>query len=384
MTASISKSGLPPTSYYAPVYKIEVDGEDLPETVILDVLDVKVVLDKETLSSFELTVSNWDDSRLFFKYSDTTLFDLGRQVKVAMGYADRVLPLIVGRITTMSPKFPSSGEPTIAISGVDSMVLLKESKTKEGKTRKFTDKADWEIAQMVAEDYKLPVKVTEEGRKHPLVIQKNQDDATFLKERAARIDFECYVLTDPDSGKDELHFERPKDGRAADTIRVFDFIWGENLIEFNPTLTLSSQVASVTVRGWDSRKKEPIVYKAEEKDIKREQGQSGKGTSGAAAAKTSLGNRQDVVVDAFVATEDEARELAISLINERAYDFITGSGKVIGLPDLRPGDNVNLEGLGDRFRGTYYVKKVEHLFNSSGYLTTFEVRRIHDEGAKKK
>lgn len=384
MTASISKSGLPPTSYYAPVYKIEVDGEDLPETVINDVLDVKVVLDKETLSSFELTVSNWDDSRLFFKYSDTTLFDLGRQVKVAMGYADRVLPLIVGRITTMSPKFPSSGEPTVAISGVDSMVLLKESKPKEEKPKKYIDMADWEIAQMVAEDYKLPVKVTREGRKHPLVIQGNQDDATFLKERAARIDFECYVLTDPITGKDELHFERPKDGRAADTIRVFDFTWGENLIEFNPTLTLSSQVASVTVRGWDSRKKEPIAYKAEEKDIKREQGQSGKGTSGAAAAKTSLGNRQDVVVDAFVATEDEARELAISLINERAYDFITGSGKVIGLPDLRPGDNVNLEGLGDRFRGTYYVKKVEHLFNGSGYLTTFEVRRIHDEGAKKK
>jgi phage protein D len=377
---STAKQGLPPTSYYAPGYKLEVNGQSLPAEVIGDVLEVKVVLDIENMSSFELNVSNWDDAKLKFKYSDTPTFDLGRRVHVQMGYADRLLSMIIGQISTMSPKFPETGSPTISITGIDGMLQLKDSKPKAGETKKYVDMADWEIAQAVAARNKLRCVVTAEGEKHPLVIQKNQDDAQFLKERAARIDYECFILTDQDSGEDTLYFIHPKDGRSSDKIRVYEFEWGENLIQFNPTLTLNSQVGSVTVRGWDPRKKEAIVYNATSADIKGEQEQ---GTNGADAAKQNLGNRQDVVVDAPVSTEQEARDLATSLLRERAYNFIKGTGKVIGLPDLRPGDNVVLKGLGDRFSGSYYVKKVEHVLNSeTGYLSTFEVRRVHDGGAK--
>lgn len=379
MTTSTAKSGLPPTTYYAPGCKLEVNGQRLPPEVIGDVLEVKVVLDIENMSSFELNVSNWDDAKLKFKYSDTPTFDLGRRVHVKMGYADRLLSMIVGQISTMSPKFPENGQPTISISGVDGMLQLKDSKPKAGETKKYLDMADWEIAQHVAARNKLRCVVTDEGEKHPLVIQKNQDDAQFLKERAARIDFECFILTDPDSGQDTLYFIRPKDGRSSDKIRTYEFEWGENLILFNPSLTLSSQVGSVTVRGWDSRKKEAIVYTATSADIKGEQE---KGTNGADAAKKNLSNRQEVVVDAPVSTDQEARKLAVGLLRERAYNFIKGSGKVIGLPDLRAGDNILLKGLGDRFSGSYYVKKVEHLFNQEGYFTTFEVRRVHDRGVK--
>jgi phage protein D len=376
---SKAKEGLPPTSYYAPGYKLEVNGQSLPAEVIGDVIEVKVVLDIENMSSFELNVSNWDDSRLQFKYSDTKTFDLGRRVHVQMGYADRLLSMIIGQISTLSPKFPETGSPTISISGIDGMLQLKDSKPKEGETKKYVDMADWEIAQSVATRNKLRCVVTAEGEKHPLVIQKNQDDAQFLKERAARIDFECFILTDQDSGRDTLYFIRPKDGRTSEKIRVYEFEWGENLIQFNPKITLSDQVGSVTVRGWDPRKKKAIVYTANPGDIKSGEG---KGTTGADAAKKNLNNRQETVVDTHVATEEEARDLAKQLLQERANNFVTGTGKVIGLPDLRPGDNVTLKGLGDRFSGTYYVKKVEHVLNQEGYLSTFDVRRVSDGGVK--
>jgi phage protein D len=377
---STLKEGLPPTSYYAPGYKLEVNGQELPPEVIGDVIEVKVVLDLESMSSFELNVSNWDDERLKFKYSDTQTFDLGRRVHVRMGYADRLLCMITGQISTLAPKFPASGSPTITVSGMDGMLPLKDSKPKEGETKKYLDMADWEIAQKIAAKHKLRCVVTAEGEKHPLVIQKNQDDAQFLKERAARIDFECYVLTDPDSCQDALYFVRPNDGRSSGKIRVYEFEWGKNLIEFTPKMSLSSQVGSVTVRGWDPRKKKAIAYTATASDITGEQN---KGTTGADAAKKNLNDRGDVIVDMHVSTDEEARHLAIDQLRKRAYDFITATGKVIGLPDLRPGDNILLKGLGDRFSGSYYVKKVEHVLNErDGYLSTFEVRRVHDEGAK--
>ena len=154
-----------------------------------------------------------------------------------------------------------------------------------------------------------------------------------------------------------------------------------SLINFSPTLTLSKQVGKVTVRGWDPKTKEKIVYTATKNDLPGLGGDSG-GTSGPEAAEKRLQNKQDTVVDAPVSSAQEARDLAISLLRERAYEFITGSGQVIGLPDLRPGDNVELTGLGKRFSGVYYVKKVEHAIGSSGYRTQFEVRKPFDGGTQ--
>src|SRR5439155_10115965 len=104
---------------------------------------------------------------------------------------------------------------SIDIHVLDGMLKLRDSKPKQGETKKYVDVADWEIAQTVAQRNGLDANVTEEGEKHELVVQKNQDDASFLMERAKRIDFDCYVLTDPDSGKDTLNFVRPTDARDA-------------------------------------------------------------------------------------------------------------------------------------------------------------------------
>lgn len=220
-------------------------------------------------------------------------------------------------------------------------------------------------------------RVDTDGPRHELVVQRNLDDATFLMERAKRIDYDVFVLTDPESGEDTLHFVKPRDGRDGSPIRVYELVWGESLINFNPTLTAARQVSSVTVRGWDPRTKSTITYTATEQDLP---GGSGGGTSGPQAASALGQGRQEVTVDAPVTSEQEARQLACSLLAERAYEFVTGSGQVIGLPDLRPGDNLCLLRLGRRFSGTYYVKKVEHNLGSSGYTTSFDVRRTYDGG----
>src|SRR6185436_5819044 len=257
-------------------------------------------------------------------------------------------------------------------------VLLRDSKPDEGQAKKYVKMADWEIAQVIAGRHGLQPKVTQEGEKHELVVQKNQDDAQFLKERAKRIDFDFYVQTD-DQGTENLYFVKPADGRDASRTKVYVFEWGKSLKSFSPQLTVSRQVSQVTVRGWDSRTKEVFSYTAKPEDLA---GGGGKGTSGPQAVQKSLGDKKEVVVDAPVLSQEEAKKLAISLLQERAYDFITGSGQVIGLPDLRPGQLVDLKGLGQRFSGTYYVLKVTHTLGSSGYLTQFEVRRTHDGGLK--
>lgn len=379
--------GLPQKGYYAPNFKVFVEGRELDPVSHGDILDLKVTMEKDNLTSFDLTVNNWDDSGFDFKYSDGTTFDVGNRVEIQMGYADELKFMVRGLISTLTPRFPESGAPTLGVTGVDLLVKLRERQPVEGEQRSFANMADWEIATAVARRNNLDIEVTREGEQHQTpIVQRDQDDAVFLLERAKSIDFDCYIRTDPRTGNDKLFFVKPTDNRDARRARVFVFEWGKNLINFNPQLTLNRQVASVTVRGWDPATKQPISYTAGPSDLPG--GGGGGGTSGPQAAQGRLNNRQVTVVDRPVTSVQEARDYAMSLLRERAYQFLTGSGQIIGLPDLRPGDNLELHGLGKRFGGTsdrpiqYHVTKVMHTLGGSGYQTQFDVRSTTDGGTQ--
>lgn len=383
---SILQSGLP-TDYYAPDFKIEIEGNPVDQTTKGDVLNVTVTMDSKNSTGFALTINNWDDKKRSFKYSDSDTFFVGNHIHIQMGYAGKLLSMVRGVITSMMPSFPESGSPTIAVSGVDTFAKLRGKKPGPKDQQIFEGLKDWQIAQEVAKRNGLKFKATEEGEPHAIVVQKDhQDELQFLKERASRIDFDCFIWVDPDTGEDVLHFVKPTDTRDARPVRVYVFEWGKSLISFSPVLGVADQVGAVTVRGWDAHTKQPISYTAGIKDLPRA---GAGGMSGPEIAKgKSLGGKEDFVVDRPVLSIEEARNLAMSLLRERANQYLTGSGQVIGIPDLRPGDNVELLRLGDRFSGPpgkplrWYVTKVVHSLGSSGYQTQFSVR-LYFDGVRK-
>jgi len=408
-----------PDGGYAPEFAVDVEGKPLDETTRNDVIQLRVTMDIQNMASFDVTFNNWDDRKLRFKYSEdepgAEAFQLGRVVQIRLGYADKLVPVVTGQIADLRPSFPESGAPVIAISGTDKMQKLKVRKAREGEQRYFPKMADWQIAKRIAARNNLQVVASESGPVHPMVVQKNQDDASFLMERAKRIDFECYILTDFKSGKDTLHFERPRDGRLDDDAgggggpgqraRVYQLAYGPglaaeearggggggagplvpNLIEFTPTLTASDQVTTLTVRGWNQRTKEPIAFTATASHLPGGTGAgsaAGRGLTGPRAAKAAFGDRQETVIDAPVASDEEARRLAIALLRERAYMFITGTGRIAGLAELRPSDNLEIHGIGRRFSGPYFVTHVEHTLGGGGFFTSFQVRRIEDRSKR--
>lgn len=375
---------------YAPEFEVFIEGVQADPTTKNDILDIKVHRDIEEMSGFDLELNNWDDVNLRFKHSDSTAFRLGSRVAVRLGYADQLMTVATGTISTLAPKFPDGASPTVSISGVDGMLKLKDRKPTKDEDKNFVQMTDWQIAERIAGRNQLRVVTTQDGPVHDLVVQKNQSDAEFLMERAKRIDFDCYILPDPDTGEETLYFIRPTDGRDGRPIRLFRLTYQPglttgptalpaglvpNLLDFTPTLTVSNQVSKLTVRGWDQLNKQPIEFTATAADLPAGQN-SADGDSGPQAADDAAGGRQEMVVDAPVATQQEAQELAVALLRERAYEFITATGRVAGLPELRPGDNLEIFGLGTRFSGTYFVKRVEHALGTSGFFTTFTGRRM--------
>jgi phage protein D len=363
-------SGLPATDYFAPFFVVEVEGREVRPKSHADVVQLKVTLGIQELASCELVLNNWDEVALDFR-SD---FDIGRTVKIQMGYADFFTTVFFGQVTRLAPRFPDSAPPTMTVTCLDGLVKLRDRQPTQNEPRRFDNKADWQIAQEIAQRHGLGFVGTQRGPVHPLVWQKNQDDAAFLMERAGRIDFDCFIVHEAQQQRDTLFFIEPSDGRNADNTQVYTLEYQKNLTSFTPQVDVSDQVAKVIVRGWNPETKQAISAEATQADLP---GASG-GKTGPQASQKDFGNKE-VVVDAAVATEEEARALAIGSLRDRAYKFVTGEGQMIGLPNLRPGHNLEILNVGKQFSGTYYVTGCEHIIGERGYTTTFKVRQYITE-----
>ena len=137
----------------------------------------------------------------------------------------------------------------MSITGQDALVKLKNRKPKDGEQKKFVHKKDSEIVQIIAQRNGLVPKIKDTGITHDIVVQKNQDELSFIKERAKRIDYDCFISVDPDTGKDALYFQPPTDTRDSSRVRVYVFEWGKTLMNFNPTINFNGSTYGVVVQA---------------------------------------------------------------------------------------------------------------------------------------
>jgi phage protein D len=397
-TSSTRTSGFP-VSFYAPNFLVSVEGTELDPDSHGHVLSITVALELDVhLSSANLTLNNYDDTTFDLRWSvfqpnvtgaepnpsDFTPFRLDALVDVRLGYADELISMFQGRLTTISADF-SDGAPTLSLGVMDPLHALKDSHPLPDEVA-YEAKKDWEIAYQIATRHGLDLEYDDDGPRHDLVVQRNLDDLTFLKERAARMDFKLFTRTDPATGKDAVQFKKPTDGRGDKPIRTWVLTWGSllntkfepagsvpppSLIAFTPTISSAEQVGSVNVRGWDIATKTAISVTANATETPGVSG--GKDATGPASAA----GKQKVVINAPVANAEEAKQLAESLLAERATRFVTATGKTIGLPELRPGDNVEIHGVGLTFGGTYFVKTVTHTLNAGGFVTEFKATKTY-------
>jgi phage protein D len=360
----------PKTGFYAPDFEIEIEGKAIDRPTKVDVLSIKVTLEIEKIAGATIKFNNWDDRKVAFKYSDKPEWFVDSRVQLKVGYRDYLVPLVVGQINSVAPDFPEKGASTLTIGVQDKLQILKDRKPAPGDKRQFKGTAS-EIAEEIAKRNNLATDTDPGGVTHDNVVQGDEDDATFLLKLAHRNNFDCYVYVDANH-KDKLRFGARR--RAVE----HKLKWRESLRSFTPTLTMSGQVSKVTVRGWNIDKKEAVIGEAVAADLEK-----ASGTTGADKAKTAVANRQEVVIGASVETEEEAKALAKSLLENRVNAFVTGKGSLIGRPDIRPGDTVSISELGTLFSGIYDVIKVEHQLDDKGFSTTFDVTKAHVQEEKK-
>lgn len=340
-------------SFFAPAYEVVIDGVNL---IRQSVAITSVTVNTTAQSKYDtcsFTVSNaYDLVKRDFQWLDT-YFVLGKYVEVKFGYVDKFVTVFYGVIHKVDLKYPSDGNPTITVAAADLSFLMQKGSTfVQLKNKKFSD-----VAKDIGGQYGLSVEADDTKITHLQIPRFGKDDFTFLRELAQQIHYEFFVV-----GK-KMYFRKKVYSQAP----VVTLMFGKHLRSFSTSMDLSEQVSKVIVHGQLPDKPELIEATAE--------------------SVTKIGSNsktgKDIIKSVFEKTEtiytnatsmDEAQMYADAILNRRAMELIKGDGECIGLPEMRAGLFVKLEGVGKKFNQPLYLESVTHSITSGGYITKFNVR----------
>ena len=374
----------PNRNFYSPGFELRINGVGLPKNVLRDVMEVTYHDDVNQIDGFEITVNNWDDAARHCKYigSETTaqlastsnasklftLFDpAGKTVELALGYIGNMQTMLRATFQTVEPSFPESGPPVLSVRGLNilqqfrrkkfsyawrnltpSKIALNFNSLRDGSKPRL--QAPWQI-----------VLGPQAGGEDPIeyVAQTDQYDVDFLLQLAHR---QGYVL-EVREAKHQLYFGPSTQSLPSN----YKLEWGKGLMSFKPSLSTANQWQSVTVRGWDRQAQKPIVATIDLSDPQIKKINPN--------LHSLIQDRQQQTVNLPVFTLSDAQQRARALLLDRSKEIVTAHGKTVGLPALRAGTLVNIQGIGARLSGSYFVTKTTHTLGENGYTTEFDCRR---------
>jgi phage protein D/phage baseplate assembly protein gpV len=330
---------------------IKLDGSVVDAAVMEKVLEL--VVDQSSLLPDMFTILLHDPS---LEMLDNGPFDLTKEIEIIADKPDgEKVTLLKGEITALEPDFQEGMTAELSVRGYDKSHRLH----REVKTKTFLNVKDSDIASQIAQDGGLQAQVDTTSTVYNHVFQHNQTDMEFLAQRAWRIGFESFV------SEGKLHFRKPPDGDAQTTVK-----WGDDLLTFRPRMTLAEQVDEVIVKGWDAKKQEAIVGQAQNGKLYPKIGDSKDGAQWA----NTFGTGKQIIVDQPVISQAEADALAEARLNEISGAFIEADGEAFRRPDIKAGEKIKLEALGNRLSGTYLVTNATHIYSEEGLKTNFTVR----------
>ena len=340
--------------HLTPVWIIYVDGRRL-DTEYEGALRSITVTDRlNGVSSFSVV---FDTSEV--KVREKNLISHGSEISIHLGYKDDVEEVFSGDVLGFLGIFPEAGTEQLVVSGRSVLQRLNRG----ARARSFEKKTASDVITGIIDGYSLKAEVEAFGAARDFQTEEDQTDLDYILMLAEAYGKQVYAYGSTIYVKSEVSV------RSDEII----YEWGKSLISLEAAQNSHDLLSEVDFLGWDNLKSESFAGKAVLKDIPVKIG-GGKDWS-----KITIGGNveyADTKPDLNSRDRDEAKQLALGLLQNNSYSFGYAEGKGEGNYRLRPGMRVTVKMVGERFEGEYTASTVTHRFDMrSGYITEFTLKR---------
>ncbi|MDQ1909559.1 contractile injection system protein, VgrG/Pvc8 family [Paenibacillus sp. GD4] len=340
--------------FFAPAHEILIDGTEIVKQKQVAVSSITVQTSVEPEANMaEFTVVNaYKPAEEDFQWLDD-VFVLGKTMEVKLGYVDKLELMFHGVISSVAIEYPEGGTPTIRVKGLDKSSLMM----KGTKFRSWTEKKYSEVVKEVASTYVSDLVIDDTTNKISTIVQSQVSDFKFIEHLAYICNYDFFLVDKT------LYFRKPLTSMTP----VLTLSYGQYLRSFTADMNLAEQLTKVTVRGWSDKEQKTVESSAATITKLGSNAKTGKDLL------ASLGEFEEHLYT-NVDSADEAKAKAEAILGRKAMKLITGDGECIGIPEIKAGRYIKLDGLGKKLNQPFYVTGATHRMDSEGYSTSFQVQ----------
>jgi uncharacterized protein len=337
-------------NYFTPAYEIAVDGTKISDQIAISSIRIDTSIEG-TADSFSFRIINAYDMTTG-EIQWLTTFTLGKAVDISLGYSEIVTPVFSGYITSVVVDFQEEGSSGLIVRGMDfSYLMMKGTKSRSWNNKKYS-----EVVSEIAKTYGAKTHIDATTTQFPTISQSRITDYHFIQNLANLVNYDFFVV-----GKN-LYFRKP----LTEMTPILTLEMGKTIRSLSIDMNLAEQLTGVTVRAWDN------------KELKVIEGQSStiqKLGSNSKTGKDLLTSSGEFVENIYtnVTSQEEAKSYADALLNRSSMKLISGMGECIGIPEIRAGRYIKLDGVGKKLNQTYYITGATHMFDDDGYVTRFQI-----------
>lgn len=325
---------------------IKIDGTRLPLSV--QVLSISIDKEVNRIPSATLVFNDGDASAENFELSSEDTLVPGAEVEVLLGYGADEEAVFSGVIVSQALRLTRGGGTTLTVECRDKAVAM----TLERRCKYFADVTDSDIAAELAGEYDVDASFEATEVTHEELVQYDSTDWDFLIARLEANGHICLV----DDGA--LSGGPPDLGQDPELTLTF----GATMYEFDAQIDARSQAAAIKGFSWDPAAQEVVETEGEDPGVP----ESGNLSSGTLADSFGQGRR---LQHSGKLAEDEVQAWANASLLRNRLSKVRGRTSFQGLPSVRPGQFIELNGVGDRFNGPVYVSGIKHRVADGAWVT---------------
>ncbi len=335
------------TSYNVTTFDILIDGKVVDQGY--QILSISVSKEINRIPTAKIVLKDGDAAEETFKISEEEEFLPGKSITVKIGRDSENKQLFKGIIVKHAIKVQESGETRLILDCKDEAVKMTIGRH----NYYYEESKDSEIIEEIIGRYSgLSHDVEATTIKHLEMVQYHATDWDFLLMRS-EANAKLVVV---DDGK--ITIEEPK----TDTDAAVAVLFGSTLIDFEAEMDAQNQWASVEAKSWDYGAQNMFEHTTDSVPINELGNVNGQQLS------------ESISPDIFElrhsgqAIAEELQEWTKSVMQKSRLSKIRGRAKFIGFGDIKPGQLIELQGLGARFTGKAYVSGIrQDVYNGSWY-----------------
>lgn len=328
-----------PSTHDVVTYDLVIDGQ--AANAAYQVLSISITKEVNRIPTAKIRLRDGDAPEGSFAISDTADFVPGKVIQIKIGRDGQNTMLFKGIIIKHSLKIRANGQADLVVECKDESVKMTIGR----RNHYYEESTDSQIMEEVIGRHSgLTADVEATSLEHLELVQHHCTDWDFILSRA-EVNSRLVVV---DDGTIQVKVPNTN-GDAALSVA-----FGTTILEFEAEMDARTQWKSVEAQAWDYSNQGLFEHVSESTPV-NENGN----IDGATLAETINLDKLELRHSGQL-LEAELQQWTESAMLKSRLAKIRGRAKFLGFAAIKPGELLDLQGVGERFNGKVFVSAVRH------------------------